>query len=415
MKHNAMALGLLLTTTLAMGSTVAFAELAPVPRFSITADNAPESLTAMLGGSIEDTTEISVPGAAWLQLRFDALALGPEGKLVITTPNGDVQNFTQDSLTAWDGKSAAFNGAELSILLEGVSGDVTIAEVMVGLPGATPEIAKERASETFFDFLGVGDMSRYMIDDVPPKTDDGSALPPDLEFGATIESICTPVDKRVSSAHPYSGRLMPVGCTGWLIPGNLVLTAGHCVGSSMGWLEFNVPRSYLDGTTRPTEVKDQYPVIRSSVVSRFTGVGNDWAVFRVAPNTETNLLPSDAQGGHFEVSNTAEPTNVRITGFGVDGPAPKFGNPPPRNGDNQTQQTHAGRVVRHTSSGSSSGTLKYRVDTQGGNSGSPVFAEDSNEIAIGIHTNGGCATTGANAGTSFRNKALWNAIQPKTN
>ena len=139
-------------------------------------------------------------------------------------------------------------------------------------------------------------------------------------------------------------------------------------------------------------------------------VGNDWAVFQVLPNTQTGLMPIDAQGAAFTVSNTASPSTVRITGFGVDGPPPRFGNPPPRNADNQTQQTHTGTLTEN-SGGPNAGTLRYAVDTQGGNSGSPVIVEGT-DTTIGIHTNGGCGTSGGtNAGTSFRNQALWNAIQ----
>ena len=36
-------------------------------------------------------------------------------------------------------------------------------------------------------------------------------------------------------------------------------------------------------------------------------------------------MPIAAQGASFTVSNTANPATVRITGYGVDGPPPKFG------------------------------------------------------------------------------------------
>jgi hypothetical protein len=51
--------------------------------------------------------------------------------------------------------------------------------------------------------------------------------------------------------------------------------------------------------------------------------------------------------------------------------------------------------------------LRYTVDTQGGNSGSPVIVEGGGNVAIGIHTHGGCsATGGSNAGTGFRYQGL---------
>jgi hypothetical protein len=172
-----------------------------------------------------------------------------------------------------------------------------------------------------------------------------------------------------------------------------------------------VPASQSNGTTVSPPIRDQYRVIEGSIVDAFTGVGNDWAIFEVLPNTETGLTPMAAQGGAFQLSNTANPGNVRVTGFGVDGPAPGFGNPPPRNADNQTQQTHPGALTENSVAGPNSATLRYTVDTQGGNSGSPVLIEGGGNVAIGIHTNGGCsASGGSNAGTSFRHQALWAAI-----
>ncbi len=217
---------------------------------------------------------------------------------------------------------------------------------------------------------------------------------------------------------------MPVGCTGWIIPGGALLTAGHCIGSATQTVEFNVPASRSNGTTVSPPIRDQYRVIASSIVDAYTGRGNDWAVFRVLPNTETGLTPMAAQGGVFQLSNTANPSHVRITGYGVDGPSPCFGDrrrpgcmnsDPPRNNDNQTLQTHAGALTNHSVSGSNSATLHYSVDTQGGNSGGPVIVEGGGNVAIGIHTNGGCsASGGSNAGTSFRNQGLWTAINIRT-
>ena len=69
----------------------------------------------------------------------------------------------------------------------------------------------------------------------------------------------------------------------------------------------------------------------------------------VLPNTETGLMPLPSPRGRpFAVSNTDNPAQVRITGYGVDGPAPNFGDPPPRNAQNQTQQTHSGALSQNT-------------------------------------------------------------------
>ena len=88
------------------------------------------------------------------------------------------------------------------------------------------------------------------------------------------------------------------------------------------------------------------------------------------------------------------PDSIRITGYGTDtGTA------------NQTQQTHVG-----PNAGSSGTTMRYRTDTQGGNSGSPVIDELTG-YAVGVHTHGGCTSSGGNnSGTSLFLTPFWAAV-----
>jgi hypothetical protein len=179
----------------------------------------------------------------------------------------------------------------------------------------------------------------------------------------------------------------------------------------MQLIEFNVPLSQPNGAIVASQVRDQYRVIANSIVTKNTVIGDDWAVFRVLPNTQTGLLPQVAQGATFQLSNNKNPANVRVTGFGVDGPPPNFGTPGPRDATNRTQQTHVGALSVNIND-ASSGTLRYDADAQPANSGSPVIVDGSN-VAIGIHEAGGCSPTGGtNVGTSFRNSALWSATTP---
>ena len=101
--------------------------------------------------------------------------------------------------------------------------------------------------------------------------------------GVKTEAICGSTDDRVASANPRAGRIMPVGCTGWLIDGGSLLSAGHCIGTDFQTVEFNVPASLANGTTVAPPVRDQYRVVAGSIVSQNGGVGNDWAVFQVLP------------------------------------------------------------------------------------------------------------------------------------
>jgi hypothetical protein len=389
--------GLLFET---MALQPALAQPAPVPRAIVPAAEAPEAMSALFNQLVGGEQTIAIPGAAWLQLQLSEVQLGPDGVLTITSASGDSQSFSQAEIEAWGGLTAIFNGSEVRVTLTpgpGATASVSakVDNIIIGLPARDDGGTEAVVPEPLRNLLG--DIDRFIPDDVRQSPTEG------------VEAICGPSDDRVASSDLRVGRIMPIGCTGWLIDGGAFLTAGHCAQTTAQTVEFNVPASQANGTTVSPPVRDQYRIIANSMVSQNTGVGNDWAVFRVLPNTETGLMPAVAQGATFQVSNTDNPAQVRITGYGVDGPAPNFGNPPPRNAQNQTQQTHSGALSQNTG-GPTSGTLRYNPDTQGGNSGSPVIVEGSN-VTIGIHTNGGCtAAGGTNAGTSFRNAALWAAV-----
>jgi hypothetical protein len=89
---------------------------------------------------------------------------------------------------------------------------------------------------------------------------------------------------------------------------------------------------------------------------------------------------------------------IRITGYGTDTtPATA----------SQTNQTSTGPYV--TTVGTS---IRYAVDTMGGNSGSPIIFEATG-VAVGVHTHGGCTSTpgSANSGTSLTLAAFQTAAQ----
>ena len=398
----------LAATVLAMSAVQEIqAQPAPIPRVVVSEERAPERMTSMFAALESGDRAIQIEGAQWLQLQFSDFRLG-DGQLRVRSAV-DEQTFTQDQLEAWEGLTAVFNGSEITITLTpGTSSDISakVGDVIIGLPGTSPEFEPSIVWQSLIDFLG-GDLQRFIPTDAMRQPEGSN---PGADFAP--EAICGFEDNRVASRHPAAGRIMPIGCTGWIITDGRLLTAGHCIRTSAKTVEFNVPVSTAHGTTVSPPVRDQYRVIAASIKYQNRGVGNDWAVFKVLPNTQTGLTPIAAQKAFFEVSNAAKPATVRIAGYGVDGPAPKFGSGKgaPRNSDNQTQQTHAGKLTENTG-GAKRGTLRYNVDTQGGNSGSPVIVEGTNQT-IGIHTHGGCSSSGGtNAGTSFRNQALWNATR----
>lgn len=309
-------------------------------------------------------TEIQINNAAWLRLIFGETELSSNSYILITSIKDDIQQkLDTKSLKGWNNTSAFFNGNRLKIELYVAAKDsgvfVKVEKIMVG------------------EYNSI----------------DG------------ISTICGSEDNRTSSNHPAIGRIVPEGCTGWIPAAGVLVTAGHCAGSDAQVIEFNVPASLSDGTIQHPDSRDQYTINQGTWNFTNVGIGNDWAVFRVNNNSITGQQPIQAQDSYFLVNQNFS-DSLRVTGYGVDGPAPYFGaQGGTRNSDNQTQQTHSG-----PNSGSSGTTVKYQVDTQGGNSGSPIIDEYT-QNAIGVHTNGGCTSSGGyNSGTSTYNTSFWNAI-----
>ena len=307
---------------------------------------------------------VVVQDASWMRLAFSVVELagdplaGTGSKLRLTSLlDGGVQELDAIHVAQWRQTSAYFNG------------DLVLVEV-VAWPGTGP-------NRVVLEAVTAGE----------PHAD---------------KTQCGPTDDRVLSSDPRAGRLLPIGCTTWLIDdcSSCLLTAGHCTGN-ISVVEFNVPLSLSNGSIVNPPPEDQYAVDASSVQSNGgLGVGDDWGYLGVFPNSNTGLTPFEAQGQRFTLAAPPpfDPSeDIRITGYGVD-------STPSEN--NQVQQTHFGPWV--TSSGS---TLQYQADTEGGNSGSPVIHEATG-VAIGIHTHGGCSTSGSgqNSGTASTHPGLQAAL-----
>ena len=301
---------------------------------------------------LAQTDMIFVPEAQWLRINFNSARLGDASYIELTSLlDGGTQILDANTIQHWNYRSAYFNGDAVEIKVFAGAGDknvfVDIREVTVG--------------------------------EWP---------------GFRAKSICGSADNRTSSNDSRVGRIVPVGCTGWIVDNGKHVTAGHCIGSSADTLQFNVPTSNPDRTLNHPGPEDQYPIISSTWVYRDRGVGDDWGVFSVQDNSNTGLQPIDAQNASFTVAQDLGPNTIRITGFGVDDGS-----------DNQTNQTHSGSNM-----GSSGTTMRYNADTTGGNSGSPVIDEATN-MAVGVHSHGGCSSTsGNNSGTSFFNSNFWQTV-----
>ena len=304
-----------------------------------------------LGAELAANELVSVPGSTWVQLEFHSVRLGAGSYLQITSLlDGATQRLDAETVRQWGYRSAYFNGDMVEVELYVAPFDreifVNIEKVVVG------------------------------------------------DWQSQDKSICGS-DDRVSANDARVGRIVPIGCTGWLVDNGKMITAGHCLNSTRSQiLEFNVPDSNPDGSLNHPGPEDQYPIDQSSFTFADGGVGNDWGTFAAFANSTTGLTAFEAQGSAFAIKQDLGPANIRITGFGVDSGV-----------DNQSHQTHVGPNV-----GSSGTTMRYTADTTGGNSGSPVIDEATN-TAVGVHTHGGCSSTsGNNHGTSFFNNSFWQAV-----
>ncbi len=324
------------------------------------------------------STEVSVPLAPWLRLVFDDVLLsglpeaGNGSYLIITSlKDGHHQRLDAKSLKDWSNTSAYFNGEAVLVELYAHPGTginrILMSEVTAGDP------------------LGMGPFRN--------------------------ETICGGLDDRTLSMFPQQGRLMPIGCTGWMITtgvcANRFLTAGHCITAATvnAVMQFNVPFSTVGGAPVAPSPSHQYPVLAGQIQSNNGGVGNDYAQFFTGVNSNTGLHAREAQGGAAYALSAAAPApagqTLRVTGYGTSAP----NDPPPAGGlplnQSQVQKTHTGLYTNLVGN-----RIGYQVDTTGGNSGSPVVNGTlPSSLAIGIHTHGGCVNpTGVseNSGTAIQ-------------
>ncbi|MDH7448160.1 T9SS type A sorting domain-containing protein [Aquimarina sp. 2201CG14-23] len=298
------------------------------------------------------TQEVSEKGATWLRLFFKDVNLGNNSTITITSQlDGATQILTSSTIKNWNNSSAYFNGDAVTVTLSIASSDrsvgVNISELSVG------------------------------------------------ELDPTIKSQCGSNDDRVDSNDAAIGRIVPIGCTGWIITNGRLVTAGHCVGSRAEIIEFNVPKSNPDRTIVHPGPEDQYPI--GNFVSPYPNSpsqANDWAVFEGFANSQTGLTPILGQGASYNVVQDAPGSNITITGFGTDTGI-----------DNQTQQIHTGPLSSTTNT-----FVRYRTDTTGGNSGSPII-DTATGNAVGVHAYGGCSGSGgSNSGERATIPAFWNAM-----
>ena len=358
----------LLVPTAALVLSAALASQAVEARYA-TRDVAFDSgyLTSSASGPARlELTAVRAAGASWLRLRFGAFTNLPVGSRLVLTGkrDGAVQYFDAVSLLDYRHGSAYFNGDQVDVALEvpaaAVQARVAVTAVEIGQP----------------DLGSIG-----------PST------------------ICGPTDDRALSSDPRQGRQYPTGCSSWLVNELTVLTAGHCSASAAQQVHFNVPLSTGTGGLVFPPPQDQYPYDAATLQRLDAGVGSDWTVTTTVRNSNTRQYPGQKQGSWYQlgaVPSTPAGQNIRITGYGTVAA-------PVSLSWQQVQKTHLGTLSQVNAT-----SLCYATDTTGGNSGSPVIHENTGN-AIGIHTHGGCTSTGGcNSGTRIDRADLQAAVASRS-
>jgi len=303
-----------------------------------------------------DERIIRRPGAGWLQVEFGEYRLSAGSWIeLMSMKDNQVQVLDATKIANNSNFSYYYNGDALRVRL----------------------YAGANTSEQFYQIksLGVG-----------------------LPAAQVIQTLCGSDNRARSNDRRVARIILRRGtsygwCTAWLISRtNCFSTAGHCLavsGLTLVTAQFNVPSSTSTGSlVFPSTIYQYNWLGSSSTVRRYqnSGAGNDWGVFKTRTNTSTGFHAGVAQGSYFLFSSAPSTnTSLRVTGHGTDTSPKSY---------NGTQQTSTGPY-----SGRSGNRLLYKVDTMGGNSGSPVMITSTGR-AIGVHTHGGCTSTGgANSGT----------------
>jgi len=215
---------------------------------------------------------------------------------------------------------------------------------------------------------------------------------------SSTEEICG-TDDRYLFNHKAVGRIWTgsLPSTGWILFDGRIVTAWHVLKNyNYGYIEFNVPTNGDCDNIKHSSAEDKYDIDFSTIQhSTNLEIGNDWAIFSVKKNSSTHKMPLEAQSAFFYVEQTTSPGDLEIIGFGKD--------------SNTPSNCYESQAAVGSYEGLDGNIIKHKVDTEGGNSGSPIINTLTGKV-IGIHTNGGCASSiGYSRGTSMYNSDLWNA------
>ena len=225
-----------------------------------------------------------------------------------------------------------------------------------------------------------------------------------LTSAKVLKAICLKDDRTPSVNNRIARTLKSFdsrnGCTSTLIGPNCFLTAGHCL-KNINITQFNVPKS-IETEIQHSLVEDTYK-FKKRYGHKNQGRGRDWLIYSTQRNSITGEHPGDLYGWYETDRNFPDlEFGIHIEGYGLDR----------KSHLNHTLQKSFGRIVKFNPQ---TRNLHHTADTLGGSSGSAIITIGNDKI-VGIHTHGGCNSSGpfiksGNSGTMiYGNDALKRAI-----
>ena len=321
------------------------------------------------GPSLAYSGNVTVPRALGFRIIFGDFNLGLHSYIVaFSNKDGAHQTLDDVSIRQWGNGTAFFNGETVTIELyvDARDSDVFFEITETQLSPLVPSYTSDHTMRVMSDDCPSSDLHKYVL-----------------------ESNCQ--DDRNLSTHPAAGRtlndwsgVIVPNCTAWVTSSGALVSAGHCRYNSgvlrMVGVEFNSPVSTPDGVPQHPHPDHQYAVDQSSVIDSgpYSVSGNDWMVFKVHPNSNTGLLPAQAQESFYRISRNItlhENDLVTVIGHGVTEQL------------NELYKAQKDRTKPFISKSSVFPTFRVLTTVSGGDSGGPIIDESSG-LVIGITTHG---------------------------